>query len=105
MKFKSLINDISNHFKHWEYGFIEGIIFGILLMFSNDPMFTMILLTPVMLCVVLISGKIVYPYLKDSLGEYVENKPRGCPECGNLTRHKKGCSYAKKKVTIHDRFT
>jgi len=29
--------------------------------------------------------------------EFIEIKKKVCPECGSATRHKKGCSLAKKK--------
>lgn len=113
MKLKALFNPVLSHLKHWEYGFIEGFIIGlILLSFSDNSMFTVILLSPLILAIILIGGRVLYPFFRDINFERELKIPytppesstkktvshgngRPCPECGSTRRHKKGCIYGK----------
>jgi len=98
MRIKSFINAVASHFKHWEYGFIEGFIIGLIfLSFSDNAIFITILLTPLILAIVLISSKIVWPHILETKKFVFESPGYSCPECGSPRRHYKWCSKAKER--------
>jgi len=104
-------------YKKWKYGFIEGLIIGIIILVvgalainpflfveHNFMMFwTFIMVIPIFafstltLSAVLQLSKIPKQLNHNPSLNKIPKKPTPCPECGSTRRHFKTCSHFKKK--------